>query len=33
MRDEADDGRSQQCLAVIYDKLGRHADAEVVFAK
>jgi TolB-like protein/Tfp pilus assembly protein PilF len=24
---------SQQCLAVIYDKLGRHADAEAVLAK
>ena len=24
---------SQLCLAVIYDKLGRHADAEAVFAK
>ena len=24
---------SQQCLAVIYDKLGRHADAEAVFSK
>ena len=24
---------SQQCLAVIYDKLGRHADAEAELAK
>ena len=24
---------SQQCLAVVYDKLGRHADAEAVLAK
>jgi tetratricopeptide (TPR) repeat protein len=24
---------SQQCLAVVYDKLGRHADAQAVFAK
>jgi tetratricopeptide (TPR) repeat protein len=24
---------SQQCLAVIYDKLGRHADAQAVLAK
>jgi tetratricopeptide (TPR) repeat protein len=24
---------SQQCLAVIYDKLGRHVDAEAVLAK
>ena len=24
---------SQQCLAVIYDKLGRHADAEAVVSK
>jgi hypothetical protein len=24
---------SQQCLAVTYDKLGRHADAESIFAK
>ena len=24
---------NQQCLAVIYDKLGRHADAEAVLAK
>ncbi len=28
-----DDEQSKQCLAVIYDKLGRHADAEAVFAK
>ena len=26
-------GSSQQCLAVIYDKLGRHADAEAVLSK
>jgi len=28
-----DDWLSQQCLAVIYDKLGRHADAEAELAK
>jgi tetratricopeptide (TPR) repeat protein len=28
-----DDWGSQQCLAVIYDKLGRHADAEAELAK
>jgi TolB-like protein/Flp pilus assembly protein TadD len=28
-----DDWGSQQCLAVIYDKLGRHADAEAQLAK
>jgi tetratricopeptide (TPR) repeat protein len=28
-----DDWESQQCLAVIYDKLGRHADAEAELAK
>jgi TolB-like protein/Tfp pilus assembly protein PilF len=28
-----DHWQSQQCLAVIYDKLGRHADAEAVFSK
>jgi tetratricopeptide (TPR) repeat protein len=28
-----DDWLSQQCLAVTYDKLGRHADAETVLAK
>jgi serine/threonine-protein kinase len=28
-----DDWQSQQCLAVIYDKLGRHADAEAELAK
>jgi tetratricopeptide (TPR) repeat protein len=28
-----DDWASQQCLAVIYDKLGRHADAESELAK
>ena len=28
-----DDGYNQFCLAVTYDKLGRHADAEAVFAK
>jgi tetratricopeptide (TPR) repeat protein/predicted aspartyl protease len=28
-----DQWQSQQCLAVIYDKLGRHADAEAVLAK
>jgi serine/threonine-protein kinase len=28
-----DDDNSQLCLAVTYDKLGRHADAETVFAK
>jgi TolB-like protein len=28
-----DDGLSQQCLAVTYDKLGRHADAEAALAK
>jgi TolB-like protein/tetratricopeptide (TPR) repeat protein len=28
-----DDWVSQQCLAVIYDKLGRHADAEAELAK
>jgi TolB-like protein/cytochrome c-type biogenesis protein CcmH/NrfG len=28
-----DDWLSQQCLAVIYEKLGRHADAEAVLSK
>jgi TolB-like protein/Flp pilus assembly protein TadD len=28
-----DDWGSQQCLAVVYDKLGRHADAEAELAK
>jgi tetratricopeptide (TPR) repeat protein len=28
-----DHANSQACLAVTYDKLGRHADAEAVFAK
>jgi len=28
-----DNWMSQQCLAVVYDKLGRHADAEAQFAK
>jgi TolB-like protein/Flp pilus assembly protein TadD len=28
-----DDWFSQQCLAVVYDKLGRHADAEVELSK
>ena len=28
-----DDLASQQCLAVMYDKLGRHADAEAELAK
>jgi tetratricopeptide (TPR) repeat protein len=28
-----DSWQSQQCLAVIYDKLGRHADAEAELAK
>jgi TolB-like protein/Tfp pilus assembly protein PilF len=28
-----DDWGSQWCLSVVYDKLGRHADAEAVFAK
>lgn len=26
-------GQRAQCLAIVYDKLGRHADAEAVFAK
>jgi tetratricopeptide (TPR) repeat protein len=30
---KSDDGLSQQCLAVTYDKLGRHADAEAALAK
>jgi tetratricopeptide (TPR) repeat protein len=30
---KSDDWVSQQCLAVIYDKLGRHADAEAELAK
>jgi TolB-like protein/Flp pilus assembly protein TadD len=30
---EPDYWQSQHCLAVIYDKLGRHADAEAVFSK
>jgi tetratricopeptide (TPR) repeat protein len=30
---QPDDWVSQQCLAVIYDKLGRHADAEAELAK
>jgi tetratricopeptide (TPR) repeat protein len=33
MRDEARLLGSQWCLAVIYDKLGRHADAEAELAK
>ncbi len=28
-----DNWQSQQCLALVYDKLGRHADAETVLAK
>jgi tetratricopeptide (TPR) repeat protein len=28
-----DDWGAQQCLAVIYDKLGRHAEAQAAFAK
>ena len=28
-----DDWLSQQCLAVLYDKLGRHADAEAELSK
>jgi TolB-like protein/tetratricopeptide (TPR) repeat protein len=28
-----DNWQSQQCLAIVYDKLGRHADAEAVLAK
>ena len=30
---QADEWGIQQCLAVVYDKLGRHADAEAEFAK
>jgi TolB-like protein/Tfp pilus assembly protein PilF len=30
---KADEWGIQQCLAVVYDKLGRHADAEAVLAK
>jgi tetratricopeptide (TPR) repeat protein len=30
---QLDDWQSQQCLAVIYDKLGRHADAETMLSK
>jgi TolB-like protein/Flp pilus assembly protein TadD len=30
---QPDDWLSQQCLSVVYDKLGRHADAEAVLAK
>jgi tetratricopeptide (TPR) repeat protein len=29
----ADDFRKLLCIAVIYDKLGRHAEAEAIFAK
>jgi hypothetical protein len=28
-----DDRASQTCLAVVYDELGHHADAEAVLAK
>ena len=30
---KADNARLQACLAITYDKLGRHADAEAMFAK